>query len=338
MRFSIYARKLCVLMLVVLPAGAQSAPETWIRRLAIASESPFQLQIQTSGPVVPQAQIVSSPERLIIDIPNALPGPALRGIPIKRGEVRGVRVGLFSKTPPVTRIVVDLNQPQWYRITPDASGVLVSLGTDAESAAAAQPTIGWVSARTAVSPASNQGSQFELRKVAAKQRSSGRLDGVRIQFAGGMMTIHSGGASLSEILFQIQKVTGAEIAIPAGTEQERVAADFGPGPVSEVLGQLLNGSGLNFVVVGSEADPKLLRSVILSRKSGPTESAASAQAYTPAPSAAENVAPDNIATDPIVPDNPVPENIAPPNTDPDQTVPQQPPPPGAVPVPEPPQN
>ena len=87
-----------------------------------------------------------------------------------------------------------------------------------------------------------------------------------VDFADGMLTIRAANATLSEILFQIQKKTGAEIAIPAGTEQDRVAADFGPGSPSEVLSQLLNGSGLNFVVVGSEADPKKLRSVLLSRK------------------------------------------------------------------------
>jgi hypothetical protein len=92
------------------------------------------------------------------------------------------------------------------------------------------------------------------------------VNGVMVDFADGMLTIHAANATLSEILFQIQKKTGAEIAIPAGTEQDRVAADFGPGSPSEVLSQLLNGSGLNFVVVGSESDPKKLRSVLLSRK------------------------------------------------------------------------
>src|SRR6266700_1147999 len=92
------------------------------------------------------------------------------------------------------------------------------------------------------------------------------LNSVNVQFSNGLLTIHSTGATLSEVLFQIQKQTGAEIAIPSGTEQDRVAADFGPGSPSEVLGALLNGSGLNFVVVGSEVDPHVLRSVILSRK------------------------------------------------------------------------
>jgi hypothetical protein len=131
-----------------------------------------------------------------------------------------------------------------------------------------------------------------------------------VQFANGLLSIQATGATLSEVLFQIQKQTGAEIAIPSGTEQDRVAANFGPGPASEVLSELLNGSGLNFVLVGSESDPKALRSVLLTRKSGvPVSPVAVPQTYTP--DAAENIPPDNPAIpappdeDPAPPPQPV---------------------------------
>jgi hypothetical protein len=98
------------------------------------------------------------------------------------------------------------------------------------------------------------------------------------------MTIHASNATLSEVLFEVQKQTGAEIAIPSGTEQDRVAADFGPAPATAVMQQLLNGAGLNFVVVGSETDPNALKSVILSRSPGPPDSpGAFSQAYVPVP-------------------------------------------------------
>ena len=56
-------------------------------------------------------------------------------------------MGLFQTVPPVTRIVLDLNVPEWYRIVPAASGFIVSLGAERANAADApspqQPTIGW---------------------------------------------------------------------------------------------------------------------------------------------------------------------------------------------------
>ena len=136
-----------------------------------------------------------------------------------------------------------------------------------------------------------------------------RVNGVSVFFARGLLTVHAANASLSEVLFQIQKQTGAEIAIPAGTEQERVAADFGPGSPSAVMGELLNGSGLNFVVVGSPADPTQLRSVILSRKTGGVDSPSSFQvAQSPPPQTAPIIEANDLENAAQPPENP-PEQV-----------------------------
>jgi hypothetical protein len=136
-----------------------------------------------------------------------------------------------------------------------------------------------------------------------------------VQFANGALSIRCNNATLSEVLFQIQKVTGAEIAIPSGTEQQRVAGDFGPGTASEVLSDLLNGSGLNFVVVGSESDPNMLRSVILSRNGGGADApAAFDQQFMPA--SAQNIDTDNTEPAAPVPQEAPPEQPLPPDNGP----------------------
>src|SRR5438128_1794300 len=278
MKFSKYLRGTSLAALLLVLTGAPVAAQLSVRRISVVSGDPFQLQIQTSAAVTTQSQIVSSPDRLVIDIPNAVPGSGLSGLAIRRAGVRGVRVGLFSKTPPVTRIVVDLSQPQWYQITPDASGVRVSLGVDPETSAAASQTVGWVLTKVSAKSASVR----TLPSLAKKPPSKKPEKNIIVNFTDGQLTIHAHGATLSEVLFAIEKETGAQIAVPSGTEIDRVAADFGPGPAAQVMGELLNGSGLNFVVVGSESDPKALRSVILSRKSDAREApAAVAQSYTP---------------------------------------------------------
>jgi len=147
-----------------------------------------------------------------------------------------------------------------------------------------------------------------------------RINGVNVVFARGLLTIHAQNATLSEILFQIQKQTGAEIAIPAGTEQDRVAADFGPGTPSAVMGDLLNGSGLNFVVVGSASDPNQLRSVILSRKTGDVDPPGAFQAAdNPPPQAVPVMEPSNLESSGPPPENPPQE--APMNGPPPEQVP-----------------
>jgi hypothetical protein len=304
------------LALLTVPVHSQAIRQPQVQKISINAQDPLQLQIQTSAPVNPQAQIIADPERLVIDIPGAIPGLGLRTLTVNRNEVKRVRVGLFSTAPPVTRIVLDLNSPAWYRITPAASGFTVSLGAASASTADlsnTQPTIGWVSQKTASTRTSSRSSAPVVKTIAASAQAP--VNGVRVRFADGQLEIHARNATLSEVLFQIQKQTGAEIAIPAGTEQERVAVDSGPAPASAVLAELLNGSDLNFVVVGSEADPKVLRSVILSRKAGFAEYVPS---YSPPPTAA-NVPPEN------------PEMEAPPEENVPQQQPQEPSPPAEVP-------
>ena len=315
MVFRKHLSRTCALLLLAASAVAQRVPPCVVLSASIAGEGPFQLKVETSGPVSPEIEMVSGPERLVVDIPNAKPGTGLHGLSVNRGDVRGVRVGLFRSNPPVTRLVVDLSRTQWYRLAPEPSGVLVTFGSDTENAAEnVQPVIGWVSSKLPAKSAAVHASPL-VKKAAAASRLP-EVNGVRVQFDNGLMTIHADNATLSEVLFQIQKVTGAEIAIPSGTEQDKVAADFGPGTPSQVLAQLLNGSGLNFVVVGSEADPNGLRSVILSHATAGVDNPSS---FAPPPSAAAPE-PESFAPPPV------PDNPPPPEPQPNSGLPPAPPP------------
>jgi hypothetical protein len=320
--------------LAVLTLPAHSQTKRQVQRISVSAQDPMQLQVQTSVSIVPQVQVISNPERLIIDIPGAVPGSALHGLTVNRGDVKRIRVGLFSAAPPITRIVLDLNSPESYRITPMSSGFTVTLVSGKSIAAQTNavaihqaegnppadddspPTVGWVLQRVASARSNNPTHAPVIKRIAANAPAP--VKGVRVRFADGQLEIHAHDSSLSEVLFQIQKQTGAEIAIPAGTEQERVFVDAGPAPASQVLAELLNGSSLNFVVVGSESDANVLRSVILSRRNGFAEFVPS---YTPPPTA-RNFAPNvNVPAEENPPDmnQPPDENIPPP---PDETAPQ----------------
>ncbi|MFZ3213262.1 MAG: hypothetical protein WA188_17300, partial [Terriglobales bacterium] len=77
-------------------------------------------------------------------------------------------------------------------------------------------------------------------------------------------------ASLSEVLFAVHQRTGADIAIPAGAEQEKVVAEIGPASAPEVLSRLLNGTKFNFLILSAVNDPGTVDRVILSaRPDGP---------------------------------------------------------------------
>src|SRR5439155_17865042 len=170
-------------------AYSQVKRQPQVQRMSLSPQDPIQLQVQTSIPVVPQAQIISDPERLIIDIPGAVPGSALRALTVNRNDVRRIRVGLFASAPPVTRIVFDLNSPLTYRITSLASGFAVTLlsgksdraqikpasvnQTEANppeanpSADSDSPTVGWVLQRVASSRNSDRSHAPVVKAIAA---------------------------------------------------------------------------------------------------------------------------------------------------------------------------
>jgi hypothetical protein len=221
-----------------------------IRRVAVlGSGNDMRIEITASEPVTPQTHLVTGPDRLVIDFLNAVPGSDLHDIPVNGGEVKGVRVGVFSTNPRVTRVVLDLKTPQPYQVLPSGNTVILRLSTGRKQATALPSRPAVVSGRPAP-PA-------RPTKPVAK---------VEVAFQNGKLSIRADKATLAEVLYEVQHRTGADIPIPAGAEQEQVVANIGPAPAREVLATLLNGSRFNFIMVGSDRDPAQLKSVILTMR------------------------------------------------------------------------
>jgi hypothetical protein len=228
-----------VYLFAPIPGQAQAAPS--VRRVQVLSkQNPIEIEIEGSGSLVPEAQILSDPDRLVVDFSNAVPSAQLRNQTLNTEEVKSVRVGLFSSKPPVTRVVLDLNGPQAYQIFPSGRTVIIKIGSGPPPPLPPVPPL-------------------------------------VVTFQAGLLTITSNQATLSEVLFAVHQRTGAEIAIPAGAEQEKVVAALGPAPAPEVLSHLLNGSKFNFLILSSANDPRALDRVILSARPEGTAAVYSAQ-------------------------------------------------------------
>lgn len=255
---------------VVGQAGqAQEVPS--VRRVQVlGTQNPVEIEIEGSDRLVPQAQVLTHPDRLVVDFANAVPGAQLRNQTLNRGEVKSVRAGLFTSKPPVTRIVFDLNGPQAYQVFPAGRTVIIKLGSAGAQAAhlvTSSPSGGKLVT-----------SSYTVQSVQITPPPA--PPPLLVSFQGGMLTISSNKANLSEVLYAIHQRTGAEIAIPAGAEQEQVVAEIGPASAPEVLSRLLNGSKFNFLILSSASDPATLDRVILSaRPEGPAPS------YHPQPQA-----------------------------------------------------
>src|SRR6202521_5044366 len=109
------------------PATAHSS--TRVQHVVVrGTDAAMEVEIQTSGsPVAPDTQAITGPDRIVVDFPGALPDAELRALKVNRGALKGVRSGLFFSNPPITRIVLDLAEPQSYQISTNQNTVVVKL-------------------------------------------------------------------------------------------------------------------------------------------------------------------------------------------------------------------
>jgi hypothetical protein len=233
---------------------------TLIRKVSLLSAgSNVEVEILASQTVTPLITLVTGPDRLVIDLPNSQPSAELHHLNLSRGEVRRVRVGGFASVPPVTRVVLDLDQAETYQVFPSGKTMIVKLsGTkvgdpNRRDIAQLQPVGIPILISEADMPAT--------LPIQPKPR-------VEVRFNQGMLTIHVNKGTLAEVLSEVHRLTGADIQVPPSAQQEPIVADIGPVPAREAMASLLNGSRFNFIVVGSDGDPNALRSVLLTPKQG----------------------------------------------------------------------
>jgi hypothetical protein len=85
----------------------------------------------------------------------------------------------------------------------------------------------------------------------------------RVTCVNGKLAINAQNTTMKDLLRAVSLATGAVIEFPNEHAAERMSATIGPGPVRDVLTTLLNGSGFNYVMLGSQNDPGTLQRMIL---------------------------------------------------------------------------
>jgi type IV pilus assembly protein PilQ len=100
----------------------------------VRGETGMQVEISASAPVTPRLTKLANPDRLVVDLPNAVPAGRTHPILVNGADIKAVRMGRFQDDPPITRVVVDLVAACDAEIVPTGNTLVVKLR--AEHAAA----------------------------------------------------------------------------------------------------------------------------------------------------------------------------------------------------------
>ena len=283
-RLLIFVAVCSSLLLLHFPAYAKEIPT--VRHVdVLSSGSHLEIEITTSEPLAPQTQVITGPDRLIVDFPGALPDARLHNFAVNRGDMKGVRVGLFTRNPPTTRLVFDMKSAPQYQIFPSGRTLIVKIGaslpggvsSDAHVSSGSRAVLKQVSAKGI--GVVTGGTVAPLPAVASAPAPAAPAPDVRVQFEGGKLSIWADKATLASVLYEIQRRTGAEVSIPPSASQEKIVADIPPSPAREAIAALLDGSNFDFILIGSDKNPQALHSIILTTRG---QDSAPDQAFFPA--------------------------------------------------------
>ena len=99
--------------------GTVATTHAALQRLnVVRGEGAISVEFTARGPVTPKLSTLSSPARVVIDLPNTVALTDQHQIAVDSDGVKGVRVGMSGQTPPSTRVVVDLDQACKFELVP----------------------------------------------------------------------------------------------------------------------------------------------------------------------------------------------------------------------------
>jgi type IV pilus assembly protein PilQ len=239
---------IAALLAIVLVAGAQT-PGTETARAAlekvsvVRGENGVRVEMTTKGAITPKVETLSSPARIVVDLPNTVSSASVSRIQVGNSGVQGVRVGTDASA--TTRVVVDLERPCKFELVTGPADKL-TLKLDGGAVAAQTAKASTPAAAPVMAPEPKQESvkvaqdlvvvepAYAAKKDAVEpsERASDaatkfveRPEGNLLPTASGSMQAQGGGASAGS-----QPAPTIEPAVNMAAEQKIHSAQAASGP------------------------------------------------------------------------------------------------------------
>ncbi len=110
-----------------IPEGAEAQPVRVRGISVVRGHNGTDVEIRANGPLNPKILTLKSPDRLVIDLQNALPEERTHSIPVHAADLDMVRMSQFQANPPTTRVVLDLKSPHSFALAETKDKLIVSL-------------------------------------------------------------------------------------------------------------------------------------------------------------------------------------------------------------------
>jgi Tfp pilus assembly protein PilP len=121
-------------------ASASSQNNTLERVNVVHKSDDVQIEISLREAATPMVSKLSSPARVVLELPATSVATAQSKIPVGIAGIKGVRIGMDGKTPPTTSVVVDLERALAYDVAPGPGNKLIlTLHTVGQSAVNSAP-------------------------------------------------------------------------------------------------------------------------------------------------------------------------------------------------------
>src|ERR1700757_1012004 len=85
------------------------------------------IDVNLTEAVIPDVIIATTPDRLVLQLPNTGAPAKQQNVTVNENGVKGVRVGLNQAAPPIARVVVDLNTVHPYQLVMRATTISLTV-------------------------------------------------------------------------------------------------------------------------------------------------------------------------------------------------------------------
>jgi Tfp pilus assembly protein PilP len=165
------------------PKAADSSENNQLQRVNVVQAADgVKVEIVSTGSVTPKLTKMSSPARVLIELPETVVATSQNKIPFGSAGVKGVRIGMDGKNPPTTSVVVDLEKALAFDLAPSAEGkIVLTLHTDGAAPAVAKnsPAPAKATAAQPKTVAATQSKPAELKPAVAKSADAPKVASVK---------------------------------------------------------------------------------------------------------------------------------------------------------------